>query len=460
MRHIIIFATLFFLTNSSVAQDNCSCRQIIQTVISKIDANYADRENIKRNKYYQKVKREFDKIIIPQSYDSCAVLVHKLVSPFKDKHITFRIDREQGAFTKIIYDSSQSQAIYSRLSKLSTVNKSIEGVWITESKENEYFIVKDRSSERYNVIVWKSTNKTLKTGQLKGFFLHASNNKYIYVNYLGGSAIIAISIEKRGGTLYSLTTGLWRKKINENRPAVKQSLAPTFQVLSDTVTILTLPSFDPLFKPIIDSLLKTNNLILSRTKVLIIDMRINYGGSTQTYQSVLPWIYTNPIKIESGLYYSSPENIEIKKRFFVSRTDSGSRSWRSAKNLIERMEKTPNYHIIDSGYIIKYDSVYKYPEKVHILIGERCLSAGELFLITAQQSKKVKIFGENTYGSIDRADAVDTKTNCKNFRMTIPIALRKFEVYKKPIDNIGIIPDVRIPSTFNWIEFVLKYKQK
>jgi C-terminal processing protease CtpA/Prc len=115
--------------------------------------------------------------------------------------------------------------------------------------------------------------------------------------------------------------------------------------------------------------------------------------------------------------------------------------------------------VLDTGYYYVKDTIYKYPETISVLVNSNTISAAELFLISAKQSKKVMVFGENSSGGGDKLDAYPVSIGCDNVVIFIPISIRIGESYKKPIDYIGIPPDIRIPGRVDWIDFVLKYRK-
>jgi C-terminal processing protease CtpA/Prc len=230
---------------------------------------------------------------------------------------------------------------------------------------------------------------------------------------------------------------------------------------SDSVTYsyLRLPSFG-IAPEFYDSIINGSLSLISRTPHLVIDLRNNYGGSVRAYRSVLPLLYTNPIRIENAFYYASDENIAKLEASLRRRKDSGSAIYNSDKALIGRMKLNMGNKVLDTGYYYVKDTIYKCPETISVLVNSNTISAAELFLISAKQSKKVMVFGENSSGGGDKLDAYPVSIGCDNIMVFIPISIRIGESYKKPIDNIGIPPDVRIPRGVDWIEFVLKYEKK
>jgi Peptidase family S41 len=460
MRYIMIGFIFFAMFKQEVyGQNQCDCHDLVTKAINDLQDNYSDRKNLEKNKYFNQLKKRIKKTRITGSDDSCVYILYDLVSSFKDFHIGFTIDRDSGAFSRILYDSSRMKVLYDNYMDRPLDKNKIEGVWETEGKTHEYIIVKSKQAGLFNVLIWNANNPLLKRGQLKGTLLKVNQNSFLYKSYVNAKLITAYKIERKGHYLYSPNSGFWQHSAPGIPTLQKIDLRPSLRSVSDSVLMLTMPSFSPVYKPYLDSLIENNKQKILNTKHLIIDMRINFGGTTSTYAGVLPILYTNPIRVESAWIYSSPKNIADKKASFLNRKDSLTSEWLANRELLSQMETRPNTLILDSGYYIKYDTLYKYPEKISILISDRCGSAGELFLISAMQSKKVTLFGKNTFGTIDRSDAAFFENECKVLKISVPTMLRNPEVYKKPIDNIGISPNIRIPENTDWINYVIEHKK-
>lgn len=449
---ICLFFPFFIIAAIARGQQNCNCKDYIKDVAALIDKNYADRASVQK-KDYQNTLKKISLQSKNTSYDDCILLIYTLLSKLKDNHISFFIERDSGSvFLRALYDSSAMNKLFAGYSQKSKQGNSIEGLWENDNKDVEYIILKEKPGT-YNVLIWNSKIPAYKRGQLKGVLTKLSEKEYVYKSYGSTKIATAYKMIMQGEFLYSFVTGNWRRRLPDGQ-FNKFNPVASMTSLSGNALLLTLPSFSLQNKSIIDSLIKVSQL--SRTDHLIIDIRTNLGGSIQAYQSILPFLYTNPIRIESGIYYSSPGNIENLKQTLLKLNDT-STYYYSYKKLIDRLEKAPGKLLVDTGYYYRQDSIYDYPKRVSIIVGKRCASAGELFLITALQSKKVTLFGENSAGICDRLDAYSFTGSCKGLRMNIPISVRMQESYLKPIDNVGIPPKIKIPPKENWINYVLSF---
>ncbi|RFZ94727.1 hypothetical protein D0C36_04100 [Mucilaginibacter conchicola] len=220
-----------------------------------------------------------------------------------------------------------------------------------------------------------------------------------------------------------------------------------FKVLDNQMMLLRLPSFEWSEKKSIDSLFKLYEKELKHSANWIIDLRENTGGTDYAFSSLMPYVYTNPIKIKPDEYLSSEENIRI-----LTENLKGDDMSKAGKdflgNLIALMKNHPNQFVNPSGkdeFEIKMDSVHQYPARIAILIDRYTASSAESFLLSAVQSKKVKVYGEHSAGTLDYSNTQFFDIPAKEFNLVIPIA-RSMRLPEHPIDNIGVKPDVKIDA--------------
>jgi hypothetical protein len=226
----------------------------------------------------------------------------------------------------------------------------------------------------------------------------------------------------------------------DNQTGIKQ--------LSANTVLLRLPSFEWSEKKIIDSLFKANYENLKKIPNWIIDVRGNGGGTDYAFNSLLPYIYANPIFIKPDEYRSSANNIAVLENNLKDpEMSEGAKEF--LKNLVSLMKLHPNQFVNPSGkesFEVKLDSVYSFPQKVAILLDRNSASSTESFLLMAMQSKKVKVYGENSAGMLDYGSYQYFDIPCADLNFVIPIARSK-RLPQYPIDNIGITPNVKINAT-------------
>lgn len=90
------------------------------------------------------------------------------------------------------------------------------------------------------------------------------------------------------------------KTLDSKQPYIKQ--------LNKTTLYIRIPSFNQKYKEAVDSIFITQRETILATKNLIIDIRENGGGSDDTYSTIIPYLYTNPIRIVGVEFFSTKLN--------------------------------------------------------------------------------------------------------------------------------------------------------
>lgn len=232
-------------------------------------------------------------------------------------------------------------------------------------------------------------------------------------------------------------------------PAAPDTLASKTAItqLSDQTLLISLPSFDYAEKKNVDSLMKKYEAALHTSPNWIIDIRGNMGGSDFTYSPFLAYLYTNPMVTLASEYWATTDNIAIYEQELANKNiNKDAASY--IGNIVSLMKNNLGKFVNPAGKdtaLITLSKVTDYPKKVAFLIDRNSASSAESFLLMAKQSKKVTIYGENSYGMLDYANYQYFDIPCDAYNLTIPISRSK-RLPKNPIDNIGIAPDVRIDN--------------
>lgn len=199
------------------------------------------------------------------------------------------------------------------------------------------------------------------------------------------------------------------------------------KALNEGSILLRLPSFEWSEKKIIDSLLKTQEGLLNKSPYWIIDLRGNGGGTDYTFQSLIPYLYTQPILSKPDEFWSSEDNIAILENNLKG-MNAAAPQRNILMSIISLMQKNPGQFVNPSGrdvFSSTLDSVYAYPKKIAILMDKGTLSSAESFLLMARQSKKVTLFGENSGGSLDYANVQYFDIPCDDYSLAIAISRSK-----------------------------------
>lgn len=243
---------------------------------------------------------------------------------------------------------------------------------------------------------------------------------------------------------------------------------PFIERLNSKTLYLRVPSFNGNEKPSIDSLIEKNKKEIESIENLIIDIRNGTGGNDNSYEKIMPYIYTNPIRMPSVEFLSTPLN---NQRMYELATNTGIALEWGINPTKEQMADfkakfdTLNKHLgefvnlnSEKVTISKQDTIYKYPKQIAIIINQNNVSTDEQFLLEAKQSKKVKLFGVTTRGGLDVSNLNITFSKNKEFVLVYALS-KSLRIPNMVVDDIGIMPDYfldkEIPEQ-EWIDYVSK----
>ena len=189
--------------------------------------------------------------------------------------------------------------------------------------------------------------------------------------------------------------------------------APTLTAADSQTIILTIPSFIGPNKDIIENLLKSNLEKISGIKNIIIDLRGNRGGNDAAFSSLLSLIYTNDFTVYNYYILATGSSIEKYKDQFS--TEKLEKVKKMARELVALTDNEPDIYVEKSEF--KKSS---YPLNIAVIVDRYTGSSAEQFLFYAKQSRKVKVFSENTSGTVDYTNPEMFKFFNNNITVTIP----------------------------------------
>lgn len=211
----------------------------------------------------------------------------------------------------------------------------------------------------------------------------------------------------------------------------------------------------------VKELIEKNKKQIEQSKAMIIDVRDNFGGTDDAYQPLLPYILTNPLRIMNVEFLSTPTLIKGLRDYALQNVHKDSlMAIQKIEDELKEYKENLGKFVLYDGKKVTVDTIKchaKSPEQIIILANRNVASAGENFLFSARQSKKVKILGTPSMGVLDYGSIREFKLDCDNYTLYLP-TYRSARLPHYPIDNIGIQPDVYLDDTIdNWLEFAIKY---
>ncbi|QXU40503.1 S41 family peptidase [Pedobacter sp. D749] len=471
MKYTIPFFFMFAFSFALKAQ-NCNCNDNFRFLVEKIKKNYIgypDKVDSSNQFQFEKFTDSLKHVASISNSYKCLSLMREWLSFFKDKHVDFGMD-----FSKLSPDSVKlffaneekttwtEKRFKSYLQENNKTLDSIEGIW--NYGMYEIGVVKDNTKKNIEFIgfVIKADSVRWIPQQIK-FKIAKTDNQYKTIYYSAGDHSVNYpALIKQNDVLDFGFLGKWvrgERKAKTIPPAayIEPDLMASLKKLDDQTILLSLPSFNSKYKTRIDSLIERNKDNLANTKHLIIDVRNNSGGTTGCFEKIIPYLYTNPIHIDGGIVLATDDNIRdcYEKDYPYASAASKKELKKSAKKLRANLNK---FYPLYKSSTLKLLKTLKNPERVSILINGNTASSGELFILRAEQSKKVTLFGQNTAGSVDYGEMVITHPPCSFFTLVYPVA-KSLHAIKRPLDNIGITPNVIIPNQeVDWVNYVKNYK--
>jgi hypothetical protein len=340
----------------------------------------------------------------------------------------------------------------------------LEGIWSSPP----YKIGIRKVNNEYIGFVLEADGVYWSKTQVK-FKIKDDNGKLSGTYYMRDHSASEIKSAKLLGNNYLSTGSSLFKRITPTFPADKSldlafkfqsTEVPLFEKLSDKTVILRIPSFDGSAKKQIDSLILINMPLISKTDNLIIDLQNNGGGSDGSFSKIIPLIYTDPIKVIGLEYLSTPLNNQ-RMADFAKDPDASAEDKKWVNDALEKLNKNLGKFVnLDSSIVSTetLDTVYAYPKRVAIIVNGGCGSTTEQFLLAAKQSKKVKLFGVTTFGSLDISNMHSVKSPCNDLELGYCLS-KSYRIPDFTIDGIGLQPDYYIDKTiprYEWIEYVNK----
>ena len=462
--------TLMIFISSICAAQNCDCITSLNQLQEKVESNYAgfaDKTSKSKEAYKKLLIRLRKKAASVQNGKLCQLILEDYIRYFQDGHLMIgNIYKEANA--EPISRELPSGSIETYFQSLNLPANDIRGIWKNESYQ--LAIVSDEKiKDRYYGLVLSSENAAWKKGMEK-MVLRKKSASYYEVEYLFGDfeKIETKAFHSRN-ILEIFRAGYFEKvyPMQKNSISIKDydPIFPDqdikFSFPNDSTAVLFLGNFSNQYETVIDSLIRTHKEDLEKRAYWIVDVSYNGGGGTGTYRSLLPYLYTNPIKRSGSYYRLSVDNISQMKKFLLGNKNLPPKVAEFFRQLIEAGEKKPGSWFFEEGQRFEFSEIKKNPQKIAVLTSDETASSGEIFVMDALQSKKVTVFGTTTSGVVDYGDGFIFQIGCDSIPVSIPTRKSEYLNYQKKYDNIGINPQVAIPfGEPRPHEFIRKYYQR
>jgi hypothetical protein len=479
MKSKLLLLSLLFTIQASAQE--CNCPASFDWMISTFEHNDAGFQHVIDKKgmdeYVKHTTFFKEKAKTANTQEDCQVIMNKWLHYFRPGHIGAGINQvsdsgKQPTDTEIRQRYKDSPRVNLTEKQLITLlekkkdKNPIEGVW-DGGNYRIGIIAMEGSKTAFNAFIIKADSLFWMPGQIKAelrwaeeknlfatsYFMRDHSKKETYTEF--------INKEK---SLISMFGTYWAKEYPKSQLSkedqllvkISRSEIPFVEKISDKTVYLRIPSFAADQKGYIDSVLAKYDQLISSTPNLIIDIRNGTGGSDASYENILPYLYTQPIRGVGVLLYCTEMNAKTYETYSKQYDDTSHINYcnRVAAKMRANIGKFINMSETTFG-IDTLDKVMPFPQKVGIICNQNNGSTDEQFLIDAKQSSKVKVFGRPTGGMLDISNM--SFANSPDGKFSLGYCMSKsFRIPNYCIDGVGIQPDYFIDDAVDqnsWIEF-------
>jgi Peptidase family S41 len=389
------------------------------------------------------------------------LLLKELLLYFNDPHLTFGFNSDSIRKTQFFNHTNytyQRKITHLQKKKLIKFTKAEKDALCTFWQDENNYTIRIKKKNQYQLegVVVKADSVYWFSGQSK-FVIEKKGNGEYFCYYLAKDHYLReINPEVQQ---HEISFGKFGRifKGNNYFDSISQF---HLKKLNDSIAYFRIPDFLPGRATLIDSIVDANKEDLGKVGFLIIDIRNNPGGSSISYQKLLPYLCSGAYTMKGSKYRKSQRNIDYYlsllqsndydssfKRIFSSIADS-------LKNCSTQFCRSTN------DYEILPDTIYPYPKKIIFLINQRTVSLGELLVNTMRQSTRCISIGKETYGAMDYLD-INTRTflPCGFIRINYALA-RSNRVDTNKFANKGVSPNIMLfEESGQWINKVVQLIQ-
>lgn len=465
MKHLLIAGLLGLSAVNLFAQD-CSCTKNFEFASQKLEVNYSgfqDKVNNQTRAAFEEHTLQFrERAALTTSDTACYNLVFRWTKFFNDQHVQMTYDTPQESPEDVRKRYANAENIPVTETEVRAYldaadRGALEGIYEMEGGNYRVALLpRKRQGRVFTGIILRADSVYWMPGQIKFELTQSGYGTYDTRFYMRDHSERTAKTTLVGHFLQMDGLSTWQKVYPGTGELATPAPKTTFilnQVDSQTV-LLVVPTMNDKVRRELDSLMKAEKKLLESTPNWIIDCRNNGGGSDITFSPLLPYIYTNPVKLHNMQLWATADNAD-KFEVLSKDMDFPKHYRRQFAKQARKMNRHRGEWVGKEGVgTLKRKEVTPMPRHVAILINRNCASSCEQFVLYAEQSSKVVLVGENTGGVLDYGNLHNLTFPCYNGQLWYPTSRSNRVPDGKAIDNVGIAPAVKIPEgTTDWVGF-------
>lgn len=185
-------------------------------------------------------------------------------------------------------------------------------------------------------------------------------------------------------------------------PALGRAAAsPVLTWRDDSTAVLRLPSFALAVRGAVDSLLVREWERLTRTPVLVLDVRGNGGGCDCTYDRLRDLLYTGPVRVAGAAVWSTPGTVAQYEAWAADPRQAADFRALIRRALPALRRGVGGWVPLVAPQVYRRPRAWPRPSRVEVVADSGCASSCEDFVQEARQSAKVVLApGLRTAGAL------------------------------------------------------------
>ena len=474
-------------TGLAAASSACGCAEELDSLVQKVESNYVGYRlllpTLDRSRY-EASKAEIRRAAAAAGDEDCFSTLRRYVAQFDDGHLFLteqpELSDEEAARLAAAAETLPwaEESVRTYLDTHAAELDPVEGIWYSDTAR--FGIVRERNSPRrdFVAIVLAGGGAAWKPGQVKAELKRRADGSFEVRYYYGDHSLHHLEGTLHKGLLLRMAPVMWGKSYPV-RPADAGLLdpanprSPTLKQLGRGAWVISMPSHDGPYRAPLEKLIAEHLDQLLTSELIVVDLRGNEGGSSQTSAPLAPFHESTRNRPRRGytgreVVVSSPDLIRYYENLAKSMEPGGAYEKRFLA-LVERMRREPGQVLVTDVWgnppapPAPPPEPYLRPTHFAILMDGGAVSAAEAFVLSAWDSERVTLFGSPSGGSIDYQSVAIVPLDCRRHALALgfPTLGGSEHLPAGGFNAEGIPPDVSIgPEVADPLQFVVDYYSK